>query len=79
MMGALNIIQDRLARMRLAGDPPDVMVAPRIGHISLSDFHKADECIQLGEEAARQAMPVIREAMDFLSGTPDMPGEPVSE
>jgi len=79
MMGALNIIQDRLARMRLAGDPPDVMVAPRIGHISLSDFHKADECIKLGEEAARQAMPVIREAMEFLSGKPDMPGEPVSE
>ncbi len=79
MMGALNIIQDRLARMRLAGDPPDVMVAPRIGHISLSDFHKADEAIKLGEDAARKAMPVIREAMEFLSGKPDMPGEPVTE
>jgi len=79
MMGALNIIQDRLARMRLAGDPPDVMVAPRIGHISLSDFHRADECIKLGEDAARQALPVIREAMEFLSGKPDIPGTPVSQ
>jgi len=79
MMGALNIIQDRLARMRLAGDPPDVMVAPRIGHIALSDFHRADECIKLGEDAARQAMPVIREAMDFLSGKPEVRGAPVSE
>jgi len=67
MMGALNIIQDRLARMRLAGDPPDVMVAPRIGHISLSDFHKADEAIKLGAQAGRQALPIIREAMTFLS------------
>lgn len=79
MMGALNIIQDRLARMRLAGDPPDVMVAPRIGHISLSDFHRAEECIKLGEDAARQAMPVIREAMEFLGGKTDVPGTPVSQ
>lgn len=68
MMGALNIIQDRLARMRLAGDPPDVMVAPRVGHISLTDFHKAEECIEAGAAAARQALPVIHEAMEFLSG-----------
>ncbi|GGD09792.1 patatin-like phospholipase family protein [Pyruvatibacter mobilis] len=79
MMGALNIIQDRLARMRLAGDPPDVMMAPRIGHIALSDFHRASECIKIGEDAARQAIPVIREAMEFLGGKPDMSGAPVSE
>lgn len=68
MMGALNIIQDRLARMRLAGDPPDVMIAPRVGHIALSEFHRAGEMIEAGAAAARQALPVIREAIEFLSG-----------
>ncbi len=70
MMGALNIIQDRLARMRLAGDPPDVVIAPRVGHIALSDFHRADECIALGEEAAQRALPVIHEAIEFLGSGP---------
>ena len=74
MMGALNIIQDRLARMRLAGDPPDVMIAPRVGHIALTDFHKAKECIDLGAAAAHEAMPVIREAMKFLGTTADGTG-----
>ena len=40
MMESFNIIQDRITRSRLAGDPPDVMIAPRLGHIGLFDFHR---------------------------------------
>ena len=43
MLGALNIIMDRLGRSRLAGDPPDVLVAPRVGPISDMDFVWAAE------------------------------------
>jgi hypothetical protein len=32
MIEAFNIMQDRLTRMRLAGDPPDVHITPHIGH-----------------------------------------------
>src|SRR5512146_2208962 len=38
MVGALNIVQDRLSRSRLAGDPPDVTIAPRLSHIGLLEF-----------------------------------------
>ena len=48
MVEAFNIIQDRIARARLAGDPPDFTIRPKLGEIGLIDFHKADEAIRLG-------------------------------
>lgn len=54
MVDAFNIVQDRISRSRLAGDPPDAIIAPRTGDIGLFDFHRADELIALGETAARR-------------------------
>ena len=59
MMESFNIIQDRITRSRLAGDPPDAMIAPRLGDIGLFDFHRADEAIALGRAAADRALPEI--------------------
>ncbi|MEM8987013.1 MAG: patatin-like phospholipase family protein [Pseudomonadota bacterium] len=67
MLASLNIVMDRLTRSRLAGDPPDVLVAPRVGHTGLLDFDKADELIRLGEEAVEREMPIIEEALAILS------------
>ena len=66
MLGALNIVMDRLARSRMAGDPADVLVSPRIGHISLLDFDRAAECIALGEEAVHASLTPLREALGVL-------------
>ena len=66
MLASLNIIQDRLARARLASDPPDIVIAPKIGHLTLLEFDKADELIRLGEEAAEEALPQIREMSELL-------------
>ena len=54
MMDAFNIVQDRIARSRLAGDPPDSMISPRLQGIGLFDFHRADELIARGEAAAKR-------------------------
>jgi NTE family protein len=67
MLASLNIVQDRLARMRMAGDPPDVLIAPKVGHLSLLDFDKAEELIRLGEEAAEEAIPQIMETIEIVS------------
>jgi NTE family protein len=56
MMEAFNIVQDRIARSRLAGDPPDVMIAPRTSGFSLFDFHRADDLIAAGEAAAHRVL-----------------------
>ena len=48
MMEAFNIIQDRISRARMAGDPPDFTIRPKLNSIGLADFHKADEAIRIG-------------------------------
>ena len=50
MVEAFNIIQDRISRARLAGDPPDLSLQPKLGHIGLTEFHRADEAIRIGYE-----------------------------
>ena len=70
MMGTLNIVMDRISRSRLAGDPPDVFVAPRIGHIGMLEFTKASELIERGYAAMQHEIPLIRSVMDVLSQMP---------
>lgn len=53
MVEAFNIIQDRISRARMAGDPPDLSLLPKLGHIGLTEFHRADEAIRLGYEITR--------------------------
>jgi NTE family protein len=62
MVDAFNIVQDRIARSRLAGDPPDTMISPRLQDFGLFDFHRADDLIARGAEAAtRQIEDIARE------------------
>lgn len=62
MVDAFNIVQDRIARSRLAGDPPDAMISPRLAGLGMLDFHRADELIQRGMAAAlREIEDVHRE------------------
>ncbi len=67
MMSSLNIVQDRLSRSRLAGDPPDVTIAPRLAHLGLLEFDKAAEMIREGEEAAERSLPFLHHALKVLS------------
>ncbi|MCM2397639.1 patatin-like phospholipase family protein [Rhizobium sp. S95] len=53
MVQAFNIIQDRISRARLAGDPPDLALHPRLNDIGLSEFHRAGEAIERGYEETK--------------------------
>jgi NTE family protein len=64
MTDAFNITQDRIARSRLAGDPPDLMICPKLSPVGLFEFHRADECIDLGREAAERALPDLYELLE---------------
>lgn len=60
MIDAFNIIQDRILRSRLAGDPPDAIITVRMEEkIGMFDFHKASELIDIGRSAAKRALPNI--------------------
>ncbi len=66
MIEAFQVVQDRITRARLAGDPPDVLISPRLGRINLFDFHRAEEVIAIGAEATERALEPIAEAMTNL-------------
>ena len=67
MVEAFNIMQDRITRARLAGDPPDVLVSPRVGRIGLFDFHHAEQAITLGAEATERALEGLDEVIAALA------------
>ena len=67
MIEAFNIIQDRISRARLAGDPPDLSIQPKLSHIGLTDFHRAAESIDIGYEATRARISEIERMIDALS------------
>ena len=67
MVDAFNIMQDRITRARLAGDPPDLLISPRVGQIGWFDFHRADDLIAHGARAAERAIDSIQEAIHILA------------
>jgi NTE family protein len=54
--GSINIMQVRISRSRMAGDPPDLLVAPRLADFALLDFDRADEAIEEGRRAVAAAL-----------------------
>ena len=66
MVASLNIVQNRLSRSRLAGDPPDIHIAPKCGHIGLMEFHRAEEMIEIGHKAIVEELDSIKDALQIL-------------
>ena len=50
----MDIVQVRIARSRMAGEPPEVVVAPRLARLRLLDFHRAREAIEEGHRAVER-------------------------
>ena len=63
LAGSLNIMQDRITRSRTAGDPPDVMVLPRLAKLGLLDFHRGAEAIAEGKRAVKRMLPALEAAL----------------
>jgi NTE family protein len=64
---SVNIMQFRISRSRMAGDPPDLLVAPRLGDFALLDFDRAARAIDEGRRAVQRA---LRESPHFVRENP---------
>ena len=64
MVNAFDILQDRIMRSRLAGDPPDALIQLKVGKIGMFEFNRADELIAIGRDAVRKAAAEIAEHID---------------
>jgi NTE family protein len=54
LAACMDIVLVRIARSRMAGEPPEVVVAPRLAHLRLFDFHRAQEAIEEGHRAVER-------------------------
>lgn len=68
MAGSIHIMQEQIARSRMAGDPPNLTIAPDLGHFQLMDFHRADEAIDLGYQAAQAVLAAMGPLPDAKPG-----------
>jgi NTE family protein len=66
MVQSLNILIDRVTRSRLAGEPPDVTISPRLGHIGLLEFDRAAEVIAEGSAAVEHQRALLAEVISLL-------------
>lgn len=63
---SISIMQVRISRSRMAGDPPDIVVTPRLSHLGLLDFHCAKESIEEGKRAVAVELPRLQMLMAEL-------------
>ena len=67
ILNSFSIFHDRIARARLMGDPPDLLVTPDLADIGVLDFHRADEMIASGKASIEPHLPMIER---FLKSPP---------
>jgi NTE family protein len=67
MVQAFNIIQERISRARLAGDPPDLALHPRVGDIGMSEFHRAGEAIDRGYAETMAQIGALKRMQDVFA------------
>ncbi|MDP3123588.1 MAG: patatin, partial [Thiobacillus sp.] len=65
LASSINIMQVLITRSRLAGEPADVMITPMLAHVALMEFHRADIAIEAGQRAVEDALPQLRQRVDF--------------
>ena len=57
---SVNIMQDRITRSRMAGDPPEITLVPLLGDFALMDFHRGAEAIEEGRRLIQRNARDIR-------------------
>ena len=60
IVDSINIMSDQITRTRLAGEPPHVMLVPRLRDIGLLEFNRANEAIAEGRACVEHALPMLR-------------------
>jgi len=56
MNASIDIMQDRITKSRLAGDPPDILISPHLAHIGWLEFDHSEEAIKEGKQAVKRAL-----------------------
>jgi NTE family protein len=64
LASSINIMQDRITRSRMAGDPPDIILTPRLSRLGLMEFDRAAFAIEEGVQAVRRMRPALEALLE---------------
>jgi len=64
LLGAIDVMQERIAQARLVSEPPEVLLTPRLGELGPFEYHRAALAIAEGRAAVAQNLPAIRGALE---------------
>ena len=60
---SINIAQDRITKTRLAGDPPEIILCPKVTDIGLLETYRAEEAIRAGYKCCEANIAAIKDAI----------------
>jgi NTE family protein len=64
LLGAIDIMQERIAQARLEGEAPDVLLTPHLGQFGPFEYHRAMLSIAAGREIVAEMLPAIQRAFE---------------
>jgi len=62
---AIQLMQDRITRVNFAVNPPDILIAPRLGDLKMLDYDQVEHSIEEGYIATRNKINDIRMLMEI--------------
>lgn len=65
LAASINIMQDKITRSRMAGDPPEILLTPRLEDIGLLEFFRAEEAIREGRKTVERMQAEISSLLDL--------------
>ncbi|TRW49620.1 patatin-like phospholipase RssA [Aliidiomarina halalkaliphila] len=66
MAGSIDIMQERITKARMAGDPPDILLQPKLGGIGLLEFDQGEEAIRIGYETTMRLKDLILDEIRIM-------------
>jgi len=70
VMTSINIMQERITRINLAVEPPDVLIQPRLGALKMMDFDQVELAIEEGYIGVKEKMEDIKALLEMPSRKP---------
>ena len=63
LFGAIDIMQERISEQRLASEPPDVLLIPRLEPLGPFSYHRAALAIAAGRDVVALMLPTIHASL----------------
>ena len=61
LASSINIMQDRITRSRMAGDPPDIILSPQLSNLGLMEFDQAAVAIEEGRACVQRMQAALEQ------------------